>query len=232
MQPVTTNVPCLPAEPVIIKPTMKEMRDEATRFLAAKQADILASAAPATPVVAPVTTETEAAKEADKTSAETSAKPKRARKPKNSVSLETAGPEPEVVVSTTINHVDNTIAHEKPLPAPDPLAVLAAQAANCAVPVTPILPAGGTLEFAGKPTAEQMADYRKKVSVFTSQLPSSENLGSVQKMRAFITKMSGTAPQYMTTEQWEEQLSWFESFVERNQIKGLVKYINETLNVS
>jgi hypothetical protein len=76
-----------------------------------------------------------------------------------------------------------------------------------------------------------MTDYRKRVSVYTSELPSSEGMGSVQKMRAFITHMSGTAPQFMTTEQWEEMLGFFESFVAKNQVKGLVKYINDSLGV-
>lgn len=76
-----------------------------------------------------------------------------------------------------------------------------------------------------------MADYRKRVGVYTAELPSSENMGSVQKMRAFITRMSGAAPQLMTTEQWEETLAWFESFVAKNQVKGLVKYINDSLGV-
>jgi hypothetical protein len=50
-------------------------------------------------------------------------------------------------------------------------------------------------------------------------------------MRAFITRMSGTAPQLMSTDQWEEMLSWFDGFVAKNQVKGLVKYINDSLGV-
>lgn len=84
---------------------------------------------------------------------------------------------------------------------------------------------------AGMPTAEQMAEYRKRVSVFTAELPSSENLGSVQKMRAFITKWGGVPPQQMTVAQWDAQLAWFEEFTARNSTKGLVKYINEMLGV-
>ena len=84
---------------------------------------------------------------------------------------------------------------------------------------------------AGMPTAEQMVEYRKRVSVFTAELPSSENLGSVQRMRAFITKWGGVPPQQMTVAQWDAQLAWFEEFTARNSTKGLVKYINEMLGV-
>lgn len=76
-----------------------------------------------------------------------------------------------------------------------------------------------------------MADYRKRVGVYTAELPSSENMGSVQKMRAFITRMSGAAPQFMTTDQWEEMLDWFEQFVAKNKLRGLVGYINDSLGV-
>ena len=76
-----------------------------------------------------------------------------------------------------------------------------------------------------------MIEFRKKIVVYTSQLPSSVGLGSMPKMRAFIEKMSGTPTISMTVEQWEEMIVWFETFVERNQIKGLVKYINDSLGV-
>jgi len=100
-----------------------------------------------------------------------------------------------------------------------------------AVAAVPTQANPASTDFPGKPTNEQMTGYRKRVSVYTSELPSSEGMGSVQKMRAFITHMSGTAPQFMTTEQWEEMLGFFESFVAKNQVKGLVKYINDSLGV-
>lgn len=161
-------------------------------------------------------------------------RPKRARKSKNTVSMDV---EPETV---------NGAVTPPPQPTPiiAPAAVLtpsvavtappAAQVAPQPAPLPPAAPVAAPAdpnEFPGKPSAEQMADYRKRVSVYTSELPASESMGSVQKMRAFITKTSGTAPQFMTTEQWEETLAWFTSFVERNQIKGLVKYINDNLGV-
>jgi hypothetical protein len=154
--------------------------------------------------------------------AEATPKPKRARKPKT-VSLE--GPEPEIVntpLDEKIAELQKTIVDVPALPSA-PVQV------NPAVPVQ-ANPVPAT-DFPGKPTDAQMIDYRKRVSVFTAELPSSENMGSVQKMRAFITKMSGTAPQFMTTDQWEETLGWFDGFVAKNQIKGLVKYINDTLGV-
>ena len=81
------------------------------------------------------------------------------------------------------------------------------------------------------PTKEQMDSYRARVGVYTAQLPASQDLGSVQKMRAFITHMSGTPPQNMTVEQWEKQIAWFDDFAARNGEKNLVKYINDTLGV-
>jgi hypothetical protein len=162
---------------------------------------------------------------------ETQAKPKRGRKPRNTVVID--GPEPEVVSQPA---PPPQIA---PAPAPAPVITLAASipppisvpvSASVSVAPPPATPAQ-TTDFPGKPTEAQMGEYRKRISIYTSELPSSENMGSVQKMRAFITRMSGTAPQFMTTEQWAEILSWFESFVERNQTKGLVKYINDSLGV-
>ena len=158
--------------------------------------------------------------------AEKAARPKRARKAKNTVSLDV---EPEVVsakqaVSTpveTVAPVETTPEQEvaaveaflKPVPAP------------ASVPVEPPAP------VAGMPTKEQMDNYRAKVGVYTQQLPASADLGSVQKMRAFITHWSGTPPQNMTVVQWETQIAWFDEFVGKNGVKGLVKYINDTLGV-
>ena len=118
-----------------------------------------------------------------------------------------------------------------PVPPPVPPPTPAPAAAPVVVPPTGTsVPTQGT-GFPGQPSETQMADYRKRVSVYTNELPSSENMGSVQKMRAFITRMSGTAPQLMSTDQWEEMLSWFDGFVAKNQVKGLVKYINDSLGV-
>jgi len=199
-----------------------------------------------TPVVAPVTGMNVTDIKPDK--------PKRGRKPKNTVSMDV---EPEIV-----NNAPQPA--QVVTPPPQPAQVVPARPANefpTGFPVhevsspkiiipepaqeriqtTPVPPQAfaavppqanpASTDFPGKPTDAQMTDYRKRVSVYTSELPSSEGMGSVQKMRAFITKMSGAAPQFMTVDQWEEMLSWFEGFVNKNTTKGLIKYINDSLGV-
>jgi hypothetical protein len=220
---------------------------EATAFLNAK-ADKKADQSAPVSEVKPAESTTSSAPEA---AIEAAAKPARKpRKARNTVTLGDVEPE---TVSTQVNDAVPTQAYSvaqnppnkgvslqdsagKIVPAATQVVPTVTRSTQPDVTPTPApapAPAAQTAsDFAGKPTDVQMAEYRKRVSVFTSELPSSENMGSVQKMRAFITKMSGTAPQFMTTEQWEEQLSWFDSFVERNKIKGLVKYINDSLNVS
>jgi hypothetical protein len=247
---VVNNAPGKDVTPVQ-GPPIAEVYAEGAKALAAmptptsaKTSAIEQPAAPVTPASAPVAAAPEAAKEA--------APARRPRARKNTVSMDV---EPEVVntpapaptaplipasvpVSAVVPPPAPPVA---PQPAPAP-AVPFAQAAAAAARVAdgPVVPAAGTSVsnqgtgdpgFIGKPTDVQMADYRKRVSVYTNELPSSENMGSVQKMRAFITQMSGTAPQLMSTDQWEEMLAWFVSFVERNQGKGLVKYINDSLGV-
>lgn len=194
--------------------------------------DTIVNPAPVTPVVSQITSEPPPDTEA----AEKMLKPRRARKARNTVSMD--GPEPEVV-STPVSAPPAAnyagTPHEAltpPTPTIPPASTLASlPQANAAVPAPGTsVPNQGT-DFPGKPTDAQMGEYRKRVSVYTSELPSSENMGSVQKMRAFITKTSGTAPQFMSVEQWEETLSWFEAFTAKNSIKGLVKYINDSLGV-
>lgn len=83
------------------------------------------------------------------------------------------------------------------------------------------------------PSREQMAVYRQKIGVFTSQLPASAGMDATTKMRAFIAYMnSGTAPSALTVTQWDKQVAWFEDFAARNNIKGLIKFINDTLGVA
>jgi hypothetical protein len=194
------------------------------------KADILPLEKPVTPVVAPVTL----APEVDNKAVMEPVKPKRARKAPKTVSLD--GPEPEVVSTPLPVPATATVAQAT---AVTPVIDVVPAQVNSVVPIqaNPAVPISGTdvpkegTEFPGKPTLEQMGDYRKRVGVYTAELPSSENMGSVQKMRAFITKMSGSAPQFMTTDQWEEMLQWFESFVTKNATKGLIKYINDSLGV-
>lgn len=212
---------------------MDGLRNDAQTQLAEKatgRSNVPVTNATPAPTLAPVTAQVEPI--------ETAAKPKRARKARNTVSMD--GPEPEVVSQPT------PAPQAAPAPPPAPVITLPASipppisvpVVPASVPLSAVVPAPvaanpapQSTDFPGKPSEAQMADYRKRVSVYTSELPSSENMGSVQKMRAFITHMSGAAPQTMTVEQWEETLGWFVSFVERNKVKGLVTYINDCLGV-
>lgn len=213
--------------------------------------DIRTAASSVTPVVAPVTSVSQPDIQPDTPAV----KPRRARKAPKTVSLD--GPEPEVVsnspaapttsisapapVSASVETAPKTETAPTQVNSAVPAQVNAVvpPQADGAVPTqaNPAVPAPGTsvpnqgTDFPGKPTVEQMADYRKRVGVYTAELPSSENMGSVQKMRAFITRMSGAAPQFMTTDQWEEMLDWFEQFVAKNKLRGLVGYINDSLGV-
>jgi hypothetical protein len=182
-----------------------------------KEAEMKADTKAAPVTSTPVESVTSTDKQTDIEAAEISA-PKRARKSRKSVSLEV---EPEVVNSTA------KVAKAETIPAAVPATPLQAPAPE-PPKATPPAPAAPVV---GLPSAEQMAEYRKKVGVFTAELPSSEGMGSVQKMRAFITHMSGNPPQDMTVAQWEETIAWFDAFVAKNTVKGLIKYVNDTLGV-
>lgn len=231
-----TPVPCLSAAPVLIdqKTNIVKVYEEGAKALAAMQTPASAKTSAISDGPNPelqsheqVTPAPEAAKEA--------VKPRRGRKPRNTVNMD--GPEPEVVSTPA------SASQVAPQPTPVPPATFSGTPHEALTSPTPMIqtpeavPAPGTsvpnqgTDFPGKPNGEQMADYRKRVSVYTSELPSSENMGSVQKMRAFISKMSGNPPQYMTVEQWQDMLAWFEQFVVTNKMKGLLKYINDSLGV-
>ena len=159
-------------------------------------------------------------------------RPKRTRKPKNTVSLDV---EPEVVsakqaVSTPVETAPASVPASVPAPEANPPA---ATQANSAAPTQaqPVSVAPVESNPIGMPTKEQMDNYRAKVGVYTQQLPASADLGSVQKMRAFITHYSGAAPQSMTVEQWEAQIKFFDEFAAKNGVKNLIKYINDSLGV-
>lgn len=81
------------------------------------------------------------------------------------------------------------------------------------------------------PSKEQMDEYRKKISVYTQQLPASPDMGTVPKMRGFLTKYNGAPPQQMTVSQYEASIKFLEDFTAMNGIKGLIKYINDMLGV-
>jgi hypothetical protein len=163
-------------------------------------------------------------------------KPKRARKPKNSISLE--GPEAEVVSNeprkyepiTLTQNLGTTIPARIPSTILDAITNVAVDAAQ-ASPAVPAQAAPAVPLQQDKPTKEQMADFRKRALVYTSQLPASENLGSVQKMRAFIVRTTGTNVDSMTIDQWEDMIGFLESFTQQNGISGLVAHINNTLGV-
>lgn len=184
-----------------------------------KKADTKEALVPSTPTESVPSVDIEPDKKADK----------KTRKKKNTVSLEV---EPEVVQSPKpaeipiqkYNDSVNDPAH----------LVVPPSSPSVPPPPQPAPPQPQTTTSAtsavGLPSPEQMIEYRKKVSVFTQQLPATPGLGSVQRMRAFITRMSdGIAPQDMNVVQWEKLLAWFDNFVGRNGVKGLITYIGDIL---
>lgn len=218
-----------PKNTVSLDDVQPETVGEAMAQVAAKaaakadiQADIQLPTTPATPVESVPSTETKVDPEA----AEKAARSKRPRKAKNTVSLDV---EPEAVsapkaVSTPVEAPVKT--ETVPVQAEPAVPVQANPAPEANPPAAP-----KANPPAGMPNAEQMDSYRKRIGVFTNQLPASDGMGSVQKMRAFITHMTGAAPQNLTVNQWENQIKWFEDFSTTNGIKGLVKYINDALGV-
>lgn len=207
----------------------QKQANETSAKRAAQKADIPADITPSIVTPKPVESTTSEVPVAD-ISADKISAPKTARKPRkarNSVTLgdvepETVSAQANSVVLTQVNSAAAVDVAPIPAPAPTPLPAPVA-------PAVPVQTSASTFE--GKPTDAQMADYRKRVSVFTAELPSSENMGSVQKMRAFITKSAGAAPQFMTTEQWDEMIGWLEAFHAKNGTKGLVENINAALGV-
>ena len=158
-------------------------------------------------------------------------RPKRTRKPKNTVALDV---EPETVsskpaVSTPAEKPPVSETASAPVQA-NPAVPIQANPAPVPQP-TPLVSQIPAAPVVGMPTKEQMDTYRQKVGVYTSQLPASDGMGSVQKMRAFITHYSGAAPQNLTVAQWEEQIKFFDGFAATNGVKGLIKYINDSLGV-
>lgn len=195
----------------------------------AKSAAISVLAASVTPAVAPVTPVFEPDISADKTSA-----PKSARKPrkaKNAVSLGDVEPETvnaEATAPAPAVSVQAPVVAAVPIPDAPPVPVAALAPPPQAPPVPTVAPPAAVPagDYPGKPSDEQMKSYRSRVSTFTAQIPASEGQGSVQKMRAFITQMTGKPPAAMTVEEWEDQLSWFDTYVAQHSVKDLVEYIN------
>lgn len=215
LQPPASDAPAPPAtlqEPFLGRPdqvaaTWKQFDAEK----AAEKADPTASTSPVTTAES-VTSE---APEAAKTSA------KKTRKKANTVALDV---EPEII------NAPKPAASEPPLAAPTTAPVIPAPPPPAPEPVK-AAPQPLPAPVAGAPTKEQMDEYRKKISVFTIEIPPSADLGPTQKMRAFITKMSGTPPQSMSVDQWEEVISFFDAFMAKNSMKSLITHINDTLGV-
>lgn len=92
-----------------------------------------------------------------------------------------------------------------------------------------VLVSGIGEDFQGKPTPHQLMEYRSRMSLYTQHIPHDESMGSVMKMRTFITMLAGTPPQLMKVEQWEEVFAWFAAFEAKNNMLGLVKYVNDSL---
>ena len=200
--------------------------DAAIKQLVDKEADRKA----AQPEVKPVESITSSEPETDKKAV------KKPRKKANTVALDV---EAEVVqsakpaVPTQANLAVPPQAYSVAQNPPSEGVSLQVPAPEPAVKQMASLPPVEMAPVVGMPSKEQMDEYRKKISVYTVQLPPSQDLGPTQKMRAFITKVSGTAPQSMTVEQWDEVIAFIDGFMERNQgnVKNLITYINDLLGV-
>ena len=238
-----TTAPVSQGEPFV---GQKEQIAEAWKQIADKKADKTSAQVPPSEPVKPVESATskepEAAPVADK-EADIAPAPRRGRprKPRGTVSLDV---ESETVSSKTpvspiaektpiseivVPQVTHNITYapvSSPLVAP-PFGVSNSLSADVPLAVPQI----AMTAQAEMPSPEQMAEYRKKISVYTAELPPSENLGSTQKMRAFITKIGGAPPQQMNLEQWQDMISWFDAYLEKHTVKDLVEYINILLGV-
>jgi hypothetical protein len=190
--------------------------------------------------VAPATPTTEPSPADSTTSNGPEAAPKAAkktRKTKNTVALDVEpevvqAPKPEPAAPTQVDSAVSTQVNSVPAQVNPAAQVPASESASVQVTPSPVVAQAAPI--AGMPSKEQMDEYRKKISVYTVQLPPSQDLGPTQKMRAFITKLSdGTPPQSMTVDQWEEVIAFINGFMERNQgnVKNLVTYINDMLGV-
>jgi hypothetical protein len=81
---------------------------------------------------------------------------------------------------------------------------------------------------AGEPSKEQMADYHKRVRRVTDELSAGVGVTPGQRMRAFITKQSGTAPHNMNTNQWDTFLTWMEKRIAEGGVAGVIADIQKS----
>ncbi len=200
-----------------------------------KEADIKPDVPIPAVAATPVESTTSDGQEADKEPAKTSA-----RKPRKTKTV-TLDVEPEVVnqsvpaqansaVPTQVNSVASQPTVVQTSPPSQPISVQTSSPS--APPSTPAPAQPVEVAPTGMPSVEQMADYRLRVSVFTKELPPSKNgeYGSVQRMRAFITRWNnGTSPAALSVKQWEDQIAFFNQFTTTNGIKGLIAYIGDYL---
>ena len=98
-------------------------------------------------------------------------------------------------------------------------------------------PQPAPLDFPGKPTKEQEEGYRSVLREYSNQIlpmeggmkPSVNIGGPSNKLRSFAEHWTGKTTQLMTTTEWEELLKFLAEFKEHNGAKGLVKYINDSV---
>ncbi len=92
-------------------------------------------------------------------------------------------------------------------------------------------------DFPGKPTKEQEEGYRNVLREYANNIlpigggmkPSPGIGGPAAKLRAFAETYVGKPTQTMTAADWDAFLLFLVEFGQRNGEKGLVKYINDTI---
>jgi hypothetical protein len=173
------------------------------------------------------------------------------RKSKNTVSLSDAPqPAPTGEAGAVLTQVNSAVPTQVfDAGGPPNVAPQANPAApSQAFPVTPPppVPASGTAvpnsvtDFPGKPNAQQQEEYRNKLRDWSNNVlpieggmvPSAGIGGPSAKLRSFCVNYVGKSTQEMTADDWEEFLTFLVNFKDKNGAKGLVKYINDSLNCS
>lgn len=93
------------------------------------------------------------------------------------------------------------------------------------------------IDFPGKPTKEQEEKYRAVFREYSNQTlpvdggmkPSAGIGGPSAKLRVFFEHYVGKSTQQATAQEWEDFIAWMAEFSQRNSVKGLVKYINDSI---
>ena len=248
------NTTVTDAMPLLTKPSMQEMRDEAARQLAAKASAV----SPAAHVSASVETH-QNSETPDQ--ANTGPEPKKVRKPRgpnkkrNTVDMSSPGQvsvaipvEAQAVLSDPrATPVQQSVAHATAVVTPDPqhapalgiiglgggtgadLSQVGGITTIVSQPATPV-------DFPGKPTKEQeegyrvfLREYANNVLPMAGMRPSEGIGGASAKLRLFAEKQSGKPTARMTVDDWEEFKAFFPDFLSRNSPQNLVKYINDVI---